>query len=157
MTPNIEKGLVMPIQKYPINLEEHEIHALEKFVASGSKNAREINRARVLLLANKGEKNKKIAELLGITRDAVWYIRKNFCKETERKHILNLLKDKPREGRPIKIDSRVETKMTMIACSDPPEGAAKWTMQMIADKLVKLEVINSISDESVRLSLKKTN
>ena len=63
----------------------------------------------------------------------------------------------PRSGRPLKIDSRVEAHVTMIACSDPPEGYGRWTLHMIADKLVQLAVIDAISHESIRRTLKKTN
>ena len=69
--------------------------------------------------------------------------------------MLDVLHETPRSGRPIKIDSRVEAKVTMIACSDPPEGYGRWTLHMIADKLVQLEVIETISHESVRRTLKK--
>ena len=69
--------------------------------------------------------------------------------------MLDVLHETPRSGRPIKIDSRVEAKVTMIAGSDPPEGYGRWTLHMIADKLVQLEVIETISHESVRRTLKK--
>jgi putative transposase len=71
--------------------------------------------------------------------------------------MLDLLHEAPRSGRPLKIDTRVEANVTMIACSDPPDGCSRWTLQMIADKLVKLAVIDTISHESVRRTLKKTN
>jgi hypothetical protein len=70
---------------------------------------------------------------------------------------LACIQDKPRSGRPLQFDSRVEAKVSLIACSQPPVGAAHWTLQLIADKLVKLEVVDSISHESVRQLLKKTN
>lgn len=70
---------------------------------------------------------------------------------------MEILKDEPRSGRPMKIDSRVEANITMIACSEPPKGSARWTLRMIADRVVKLEVIDAISHESVRSSLKKTS
>jgi putative transposase len=68
-----------------------------------------------------------------------------------------MLHEAPRSGRPLKIDSRVEAHVTMIACSDPPEGYGRWTLHMIADKLVQLEIIDTISHESVRRTLKKTD
>ena len=65
----------------------------------------------------------------------------------------------PRRTRvgPIKVDSQVEAQMTMLACSDPPEGAAKWTLRLMADELVRLEVVEELSHETVRRTLKKTN
>jgi len=70
---------------------------------------------------------------------------------------LDFIKDKPRSGRPLTFDSRVEAKVSLIACSAPPTGAARWTLHLIADKLVKLDAVESISHESVRQLLKKTD
>jgi hypothetical protein len=74
--------------------------------------------------------------LLGVSRATVHKVRKKYGTR-EHAHILDFLKEEPRSGAPIKIDSRVEAKVTMIACSDPPEGSARWTLHMIADKLVE--------------------
>lgn len=141
---------------YLVSLKSRERQELRQFVSQGKKSAREINRARILLLADEGKKDKEIVAVLGISRPTVSALRKKYSK-TKYDAILDLLKDDPRSGRPIKVDSRVEANITMIACSDPPEGSAKWTLRMIADKVVKLEVIDSISHERVRASLKKTS
>ena len=141
---------------YSVNLSEQEGKELRQFVSCGKKSAREINRARILLLACEGKKDKEIVKLLNVSRQSVSKVRKKYS-EREYEHILDSIKDEPRSGRPIKIDSRVEANITMIACSGPPEGSQKWTLRMIADKVVKLEVIDSISYESVRGALKKTN
>jgi transposase len=95
-------------------------------------------------------------QVLGITRQTVSSLRKKYA-ESGFEQVVDLLKENPRSGRPIKIDTRVEANITLMACSDPPEGSAKWTLRMMADHLVKLEVIESISHESVRVALKKTN
>jgi len=68
--------------------------------------------------------------------------------------ILDVLHDEPRGGRPLKFDSTVEAKVTMIACSEPPSGAARWTLHLSADRLVKLDVVDTISYESFRTILK---
>ena len=146
----------MPKKKYQINLSDQEKQELKKFVSCGKKNAREINRARVLLLSNEGKSDTEIAKTLGSTRKTVHNIRKRFC-ENEHAHILDFLIDAHRGGRPIKFDSRIDANITMIACSEPPEGRANWTLKLIADRIVKLEIVDSISYESVRRSLKKTN
>jgi transposase len=109
-----------------------------------------------MLLADEGKKDKEIVAVLGVSRPTVSAVRKRYS-ESKYESILDLLKDDPRSGRPIKVDSRVEANITMIACSDPPEGSAKWTLRMIADKVVKLEVIDSLSHERVRTALKKTS
>jgi hypothetical protein len=66
-------------------------------------------------------------------------------------------KQRERPPREIKLDGRAEARLIALACSTPPEGRAVWTMQLLADKLVELEVVDSISDETVRLALKKTS
>ena len=140
----------------PVVLSREEREALEAFVSSGDKNAREINRARILLLSDAGKNIREIADLLHTSRPTVSTLRKKY-HETDYEHILDLLKDAPRSGRPVEIDSRVEANITMIACSDPPEGAGSWTLRMIADKVVEMDVMDTLSHESVRSVLKKTN
>ena len=140
----------------PVVLSQQEREALEAFVSSGQKNAREINRARILLLKDAGKKDREIMELLHTSRPTIWSMHKKYV-ETAYEPILDILKDAPRPGRPVEIDSRVEANITMIACSDPPEGAASWTLRMIADKVVEMNVMDTLSHESVRSVLKKTN
>src|SRR4051794_13370878 len=66
-------------------------------------------------------------------------------------------KQRERPPREVKLDGRAEARLIALACSAPPDGRAVWTMQLLADKLVELEVVDSISDETVRLALKKTS
>lgn len=144
----------MSRKRITIKLTEQEEQVLKKYVSQGHKNAREINRARILLMANEGVKINDIKQALGVSLSTIANVRKNYNGQ-EHEHILDCLKDKPRRGRPVKLDSRVEAKVSMIACSDPPAGRARWTLHLIADKLVKLEEVESISHESVRQLLKK--
>jgi len=146
----------MPTKCQKVRLSSAERDGLEKFVAHGTKSARAINRARILLLLDEGRQEKELTTILGVSRGTIYNVRNKYLK-TEHEHILDVLHEAPRSGRPIKIDSRVEAKVTMIACSEPPEGYGRWTLHMIADKLVQLEVIDMISHESVRRTLKKTN
>ena len=136
-------------KRITIKLPEPEVEVLEKYVSQGQKNAREINRARILLMANAGVKVKEIKQALGVSLTTITTVRKNYTRQ-EYDHILDFIKDNPRSGRPIELDSRVEAKVSMIACSAPPPGRARWTLHLIADKLVKLEEVESISHESVR-------
>lgn len=142
-------------KKHVVTLSRSERQQLERFVSRGKKSAREIRRARILLLAHEGKKDKEIIDLLGVSRHTISNLRKKYS-ERQDESILAVLKDEPRSGRPLKIDTRVEANITVLACSDPPDGSAKWTLRMMADQLVKLEVIDSISHESVRVALKKT-
>jgi putative transposase len=146
----------MPKKKRAVALTPDEQHELETFVAHGKKSAREITRARVLLLAQDGRRATDIAQTLGVARGTIYNVCKKYKKKA-RTSLVAMLQDAPRSGRPLKFDGRVEAKVTMIACSDPPEGRGRWTLHLIADKLVKLDVIDAISHESVRQMLKKTN
>ena len=146
----------MPKKRLEVLLTAAERDILENFVRHGKKSARAITRARILLLSAEGSPAKALATMLGVSRGTIYNVRKQY-KKKEHAHILDVLHEAPRSGRPIKIDSRVEANVTMIACSAPPEGSARWTLHMIADKLVQLAVIDAISHESIRRTLKKTN
>jgi transposase len=146
----------MPQKRKAVQLTKTERETLETFVARGKKSARAITRARILLLLDEGRKDRELTEIFGVSRGTLYNLRKKY-KQKEHEHILDLVGEEPRSGRPIEFDSKVEAKAALIACSDPPEGSGRWTLQMIADKLVQLEVTDSISYESVRRLLKKTN
>jgi putative transposase len=146
----------MPEKRQAVRLTTAERDILETFVAHGTKSARAINRAPILLLLDEGRREKELTTILGVSRGTIYNVRQKYMKQ-EHAHILDVLHEAPRSGRPLKIDSRVEAHVTMLACSDPPEGYGRWTLHMIADKLVQLTVIDRISHESVRRTLKKTN
>jgi transposase len=145
----------MPRKRYHVHLNEQEREHLETFVKHGKKSARAITRARILLFADEQKTDEDIATLLHVSRPTVYHLRKKYHESTTQP-IVALLQEQPRSGQPIKVDTRVESHISMIACSDPPEGAARWTLQMIADRLVTLAVVPSICKESVRKALKKT-
>jgi len=146
----------MPAKHQKVRLTSAERDVLEKFVAHGTKSARAINRARVLLLLDEGRREQELTTILGVSRGTIYNVRQKYLQK-EHVHILDILHEAPRSGRPLKIDRRVEAHVTMIACSDPPEGYGRWTLHMIADKLVQLEIMDTISHESVRRTLKKTD
>jgi len=137
------------------HLNESRTEALERFVAQGKKSARAITRARILLLGDEGRKDRELTEILGISRGTAYNVRKKYQQKAHG-HILELLQEAPRSGRPLTFDKRGEATTTMIACSAPPVGSGRWTLHLIADKLVRLEVTDSISRESVRRLPKKT-
>jgi transposase len=138
-----------------IKLPPDERHELEMFITRGKKNAREITRARILLLAQGGRRVSDIAQTLGVSRGTIYNVYKRYKTKKTRTPLVEVLEEAPRSGRPLKLDSRVAAKVTMIACSEPPTGRARWTLHLIADKLVRLGVTDGISHESVRQLLKK--
>lgn len=143
------------IKKHLVQLTAAQRSTLQAFVSSGHKKAREITRARILLLADAGHTDAEIVTALGCCRPMVWAMRKRYA-EGHFATIVEVLHEAPRGGRPVRVDSRVEAQISLIACSDPPPGAARWTLHLIADRLVKLEAVESISHERVRQALKKT-
>lgn len=146
----------MARKRLTVQLTQDEYEFLTTYVARGQKKARYINRARTLLFSHDGKDDQDIAQILGISRTTVYNIRKRYHQQ-KHDHITEILNDKPRIGRPIAFDHKVEANVSMIACSQAPKGCARWTLHLIADKLVQLNVVDSISHESVRSLLKKTN
>lgn len=139
-----------------MTFEERE--SLQKLVSSGKGAARKLTHARVLLLADQGrwgpgETDMAIVEALGVGVRTVERIRQRFVTES----LESALKPRPQPPRPdkVKIDGEVEKQLIELACSDPPEGRCRWTLQLLADKLVVLECVESVSDETVRQALKK--
>lgn len=139
--------------KYKVCLSKKQREELLKFVKQGKKSAREITRARILLLSDERKNIREITEILKIHKNTVCRARKKYFNESS----LKGLTDDPRSGAPIKIDKRVESHIATIACSTPPEGQKEWTMRMISDKLVELELVNKISHVTVHRTLKKMN
>ena len=143
----------MPLKTYSIKLSKEERQHLQCYVKQGKKSARAINRARILLLADEQKSDEEIVAVLGVGRTTAYRIRKGYSEVGLHK----ALQERSRSGAPLRIGGRVEATLTMLACSDPPEGHGRWTLQLLADRLVELEVIESISVESVRTTLKKTS
>jgi putative transposase len=146
----------MARKRLSVELTPDEYEFLTTYVARGHKKARYINRARTLLLSHDGKDDQEIAKLLGISRATVYNVRKKYNQHPY-DHIVEIINDQPRAGRPVVLDYQVEANVSMIACSEAPKGSTRWTLHLIADKLVQLGVVDSISHESVRSLLKKTN
>jgi len=131
---------------------------LEQLIKSGEHNAREISRARVLLLLDRRQGQKRtvaqVAEAVMMSAAGVSNIKRRFFNGG----LDMALYDRPRPGRGvIKMTGDVEAQLIALACSDPPEGFDRWTLRLLADRLVQLEVIDSISHVAVGDTLKKTN
>ncbi len=146
----------MPAKKYRVFLNGKERKYLRKLVNTGADKARKLTRARILLLTDESpsgasNKDKEIMDSLGVCARTVAATRERFVEEG----IQGALNEKPRSGRPREFTGREEAKLTLIACSEPPEGRNRWSVRLLADKLVELEVVDSISRESVRKYLKK--
>jgi len=141
----------MPKKSQAIKLSDEEYLQLRQPVREGRKSSRAINRARILLLADEHVPDEEICQQLDVGRVTVYRVRRNYHDGG----LAQALHEKRRSGAPAKIDGRVEASLTRLACSDPPEGYGRWTRQLLADKLVELAVIDSLSLASVRTALKK--
>lgn len=141
-------------KKNVIKLNAEERQTFEQMVKKGKTSAQQIRRAQTLLMSDEGKTDEEIAEVLRVTSHTVALTRKRWVEG----QMGPALKDRPRPGRQRKLDGKGEALLVALACSEAPEGHEHWTMQMLADKLVTLGVVEgSLSDETVRLRLQKTN
>lgn len=139
-------------KKYNINLNIQEREQLEQLSKKGKISARKYKRIQVLLMSEGGYSDVEIATALKISVDTIERVRKKFVQSG----LAEALNEKPRPGKPKKLIGSHEAFLIATACSDPPDGRSNWTMQLLANKLVQLSVVDNISDETVRRTLKKT-
>lgn len=138
---------------YSVQLTEEERNQLLALTKKGETKARRLRRAQVLLLADKGQTDEAIQAVLSASPTTIYRTRQRFAQEG----LEAALSEKPRCGGPRKLDAKGEALLVATACSEAPEGQEHWTMQLLADRLVELKIVETISDETVRLLLKKTN
>jgi transposase len=144
--------------KYHVKLSPPERGELNRLTYQGRIAVRKLNRVKILLLADEnhaqGHKtDQEIAEKLGISRVTAERVRRSYS-ETGLQAALN---EKPRSGRPATITGIERAKITALACASTPEGYARWTLRLLAEKVVELELIDRISYKTVGEILKKTN
>lgn len=124
---------------------------LERLTASGSLPARVFKRARALLMLDQGQTLQAVARSLSVSAQSVSTWRDRFNEEA-----LAMLFDKPRSGRPVEIDGSASAKVTALACSEPPEGHARWDLRLLADKAIELGYCEHLSHTHAGMILKKT-
>jgi transposase len=139
-------------KKYIVDLTDDERTTLDRLVKTGKVSARKRTRAQIVLAADDGLPDTQIAAALRCGVRTVERIRERFVTEGLERSLTDL----PRATVPPKLDGKQEAILVALACSDVPGGRAAWTMQLLADKLVELHVVDAISDETVRRTLKKT-
>lgn len=139
-------------KRYLVTLTEEARGHLLELTKKGQISARKLTRAHILLQADAGVSDKAVAAALHIGIATVERIRKRFVEEGR----AAALSERPRPGGQRKLDGKQEAFLIALACSTPPEGRQCWTMQLLADRLVAVQVVAAISDETVRRTLKKT-
>jgi len=134
-----------------LTLTAKEVEYLTKFVNRGKRSARELTRARILLLINDGKTEMEIKETLRIVRATVSNTKKRYREEG----LQSALTEKTRPGQPRKYTYTQEVEIIAIACTDPPKGRKRWTIRLLTGRLKKRKGFETINRETIRLILKK--
>jgi transposase len=148
------------MKKYRVTLTAEERQQLHQLIAADKAAAKKLTHARILLKADAAPggpawTDERIAEAFEVNRTTVERVRQRFVEEGLAAALVRKQQDRPSRER--KLDGAGEARLVALACSDPPAGRSAWTLQLLADKLVELQVVDSICDETVRQVLKKTN
>jgi transposase len=139
-------------KKWSVHLTVEERRELEGIVRKGKSSARIIRRAQTLLLADEKKSDPAIASLLRCSTPSVYHTWRAYCE----RGLQQSLNEKARSGRPEKLVGKSKAHLIALACSEAPEGRACWTMQLLADRCITLELTDFLSDKTVRRTLKKT-
>ena len=144
-------------KRIPINLTPEQRHELEQLIHAGNAPARTQTRARILLLSDRSQGQKRadeeVAQAMMCCQCTVVNVRRRFLSGG----LDQALYDRPRPGQQPKVTGDIEAKLTMLACSAPPEGAARWSLRLLADRLIELGYVEYVSHVTVGEVLKKTN
>jgi transposase len=145
-------------KRYVVALTEVERGSLERMIAAGTAPARKLTHARILLKADAepggpGWVDERIAEAVEVSQPTVARVRRQYV-EAGLEAALN--RRAPRREYRRKLDGEQEARLVAVACGKPPAGQARWTLRLLADKLVELEVVDEVSYQTVRRVLKKT-
>ena len=143
----------MPVSKYKVELTQSERSALIETSGRGKPLARTVKRGLALLKADQGRADREVAAAVSLSAATVARVRRRFVEAG----VEAAINDRPRPGRGRKLNGRQEAHLVAITCSNAPEGHAHWTLQLLADQVVAMEFAGSISLETVRQILKKTN
>jgi len=126
---------------------------LLRFTKTGIRNSNEFERAYVLLALDKGKKHQEIVDFYNVGRVTIWRIKKKYINQG-----LQLdLKDNPRSGQPLKYEDVAKAEIIALACSTAPQGRSRWTLRLLEENLQRNKSMKTISRETIRLLLKKTN
>ena len=147
------------MKKYKITLTRDEIDELKALTKRGKCNARTLKNALILLNVDEGEngrgkKDEDVADILQVTVRTIENIRKRFIVDGFEAALYGKLRQRTYDR---KVDGDAEARLIAMCCSEPPEGHATWSLRLLADKMVELQYVDSISHETVRRVLKKTN
>jgi transposase len=148
------------MKKYKVTLTAEERNSLWGLIAAKKTAAKKVVQARILLKADAGPEgpawiDARIAEALEVDVSTVERLRQRFVEQGLEAALGRKQQDRPSRQRTL--DGQAEAHLIALACSEPPAGRARWTLRLLADQLVELEVVDTVSTETVRRALKKTN
>jgi transposase len=152
-TSGNKETLEMPRKMYLINLSDAERQLLLDLTSKGEIKARKFKRAMILLKSDEGLTDEQVMAALNVSRPCVERVRKRFVADGMQR----ALNEDPRPGQKRKLDGRAEATLIATACSAAPEGHEHWTLRLLAGRLMQLGVVDAISHETVRRTLKKTS
>jgi len=146
-------------RKYTVELSDAERVQLERLVAAGHERARTLTRARILLKTDSSAAGAKwtyarICEAFDVTQVTVSKVRRAYAEQGLEAAIQR--KEPDREYLP-RLDGKAEAHLVALACSEPPNGQARWTLRLLQEKMVEIEIVECVSHETVRKTLKKMN
>ena len=141
------------VKRYRVTLTDEERARLRDLTGKGTASARMVRRAQTLLLAAEERTDEAIASALHIGVATVERTRRRCVEEGPEA----ALAERPRPGARPKLGPKARAFVVALACTRPPEGRKRWTMQLLADRVVELQVVPDITDEAIRLLLKRTS
>ncbi len=139
-------------ERYLVRLGKEERDQLEQLIRGGRSPARKVTRARILLKADTGWGVSPIVKALDVSPGTVCRVKRRYLEGG----LQRALEEDPRPGQPAKLDERGEAHLIALACSQAPSGHDHWTMRLLANKVVELGLVPSMSHEGIRKRLKKT-
>lgn len=140
------------VKRYRVTLTDEERERLEGLTRKGKASVRMVRRAQILMLASEGRIDEEIAAALHVGVRTVERARRRFVEEG----LEASLRERPRPGARPKLGPKEQAYVVALACTKPPEGRHRWTMQLLADRVVELALVPDISDEAIRRLLKRT-
>jgi Homeodomain-like domain len=148
------------MKKYKVTLTTEERKSLQELIAAGKAATKKLIHARILLKADASPAgpawtDARIAEALEVNVRTVERLRERFVEQSLDAALGRKKQDRPSRERTL--DGKAEARLIALACSEPPQGRVRWTLRLLADKLVELEIVDTVSTETIRRALKKTN
>lgn len=143
----------MANEKHEVHLSEAERRRLLAIVSKGRNKAVVIQRAHILLKVEEGKTDEEISQLLYVSEQTIRRVRLRFATDG----LQVALEDKPHPASGSELNEQQEARVIALACSDPPAGQARWTLELLVQEILKDNIVTRISPETVRLLLKKTN